>query len=86
MQLFEQWAPKSIAVEGDKNGLMIGTLNKRIKKVMVTLDVLENVMDEAIAENVDFIFAHHPLLFRPLKKIEERLQKKYKSELVGTLM
>ncbi|KMK75969.1 Nif3-like dinuclear metal center hexameric protein [Alkalihalobacillus pseudalcaliphilus] len=70
VQLFEQWAPKSIAVEGDKNGLMIGTLNKRIKKVMVTLDVLENVMDEAIAENVDFIFAHHPLLFRPLKKID----------------
>ncbi|KGA95924.1 hypothetical protein AJ85_15665 [Alkalihalobacillus alcalophilus ATCC 27647 = CGMCC 1.3604] len=70
VQFFEEWAPKSIAVEGDKNGLMIGTLNKRIQKVMVTLDVLESVIDEAIEQNVDFIFAHHPLLFRPLKKID----------------
>ncbi|KYG32052.1 Nif3-like dinuclear metal center hexameric protein [Alkalihalobacillus trypoxylicola] len=69
VQHFEGWAPKSLAVEGDKNGLMLGTLNKRIKKIMVTLDVLEEVIDEAIEEKVDFIFAHHPLLFRPVKQI-----------------
>lgn len=70
IQHFEAWSPKSYAVEGDKNGLMIGTLNKPIKKIMVALDVLEEVMDEAIAEGVDLIIAHHPLLFRPLKKID----------------
>ncbi|ARK29348.1 Nif3-like dinuclear metal center hexameric protein [Halalkalibacter krulwichiae] len=70
IQYFEQWSPKSYAVEGDKNGLMIGTLNKPIKKVLIALDVLENVMDEAIEEQVDLIIAHHPLIFRPLKKID----------------
>lgn len=70
VQHFEAWSPKSFAVEGDKNGLMIGTLNKPIKRVMIALDVLEEVMDEAIAEQVDLIVAHHPLLFRPLKKID----------------
>ncbi|MFC0558059.1 Nif3-like dinuclear metal center hexameric protein [Halalkalibacter alkalisediminis] len=70
IQQFEAWSPKSFAVEGDKNGLMIGTLNKPLKKIMVALDVLEEVIDEAIQEEVDLIVAHHPLLFRPLKKID----------------
>ncbi|WP_078391374.1 Nif3-like dinuclear metal center hexameric protein [Shouchella patagoniensis] len=70
VQLFEQFAPKQFAMEGDKNGLMIGTLNKKITNVMIALDVLEDTMDEAIEKNVDFILAHHPLLFRPLKQID----------------
>ncbi len=71
IQHFEAWSPKSYAVEGDKIGLMIGTLNKPVKKVMIALDVLEEVIDEAVAENVDLIIAHHPLIFRPLKNIDE---------------
>ncbi|SFE29298.1 dinuclear metal center protein, YbgI/SA1388 family [Alteribacillus iranensis] len=70
IQLFEEWAPKSLAVEGDKVGLMIGTLNKPVRHVMIALDVLEEVVDEAIEKKVDLIIAHHPLLFRPLKKID----------------
>ncbi|MCL7747227.1 Nif3-like dinuclear metal center hexameric protein [Halalkalibacter alkaliphilus] len=70
IQHFESWSPKSLAVEGDKNGLMVGTLNKEIKKVMIALDVLEDIIDEAIDKEVDLIIAHHPLLFRPLKKVD----------------
>ncbi|WP_209125856.1 Nif3-like dinuclear metal center hexameric protein [Alkalihalobacillus sp. BA299] len=70
IQMFESWSPKSLAVEGDKIGLMVGTLNKPIQKVMVALDVLEEVIDEAIDEGVDLIIAHHPLIFRPLKNID----------------
>lgn len=69
IQLFEQLAPKHLAMEGDRIGLQIGTLNKPVKKVMIALDVLEEVIDEAIAENVDLIIAHHPPLYRPLKQI-----------------
>ncbi|MCY8490419.1 Nif3-like dinuclear metal center hexameric protein [Bacillus atrophaeus] len=69
IQLFEQFSPKAFAVEGDKIGLQIGTLNKPVKNVMVTLDVLESVVDEAIEKNVDVIIAHHPPIFRPLKHI-----------------
>ncbi|MED2941137.1 Nif3-like dinuclear metal center hexameric protein [Bacillus swezeyi] len=69
IQLFEQFSPKSFAVEGDKIGLQIGTLNKKIKNVMVTLDVLEETVDEAIEKNVDLIIAHHPPVFRPLKHV-----------------
>lgn len=69
IQLFEQFSPKAYAVEGDKIGLQIGTLNKPIKNVMVTLDVLESVIDEAIEKEVDLIIAHHPPIFRSLKHI-----------------
>ncbi len=68
IQQFEAWSPQSLAVEGDKNGLMIGKLDKPVKKSHGSLDVLEEVIDEAIEKQVDFIIAHHPLLFRPLKK------------------
>ncbi|SDY52641.1 dinuclear metal center protein, YbgI/SA1388 family [Evansella caseinilytica] len=69
IQAFEAFAPKALAVEGDKIGLQIGTLNKPVKKIMVALDVLEAVADEAIAEGVDMIIAHHPIIFRPLKTL-----------------
>lgn len=67
IQAFEHHAPKALAVENDRIGLQVGTLNKTIKRVMITLDVLENVVDEAIEKEVDLIIAHHPVIYRPLK-------------------
>lgn len=69
IQLFEQFAPKHFAMEGDKIGLQIGRLNKQINRVMIALDVLEEVVDEAIAKKVDLIIAHHPIIYRPLQNI-----------------
>lgn len=69
IQSFEQYSPRSYAVEGDKIGLQIGTLNKPIKKVMIALDVLETVVDEAIENDVDLIIAHHPVIFKPIKSL-----------------
>lgn len=72
IQLFESFAPKHLAFEGDKIGLQIGTLNKDVKRVMVTLDVLEPVVDEAIERGVDLIIAHHPPIFSPLQQVNDR--------------
>lgn len=69
ISLFETLAPKELAEEGDKIGLQIGRLNQKVDKVMVTLDVLEEVVDEAIEKGVKLIIAHHPPLFRSLKAI-----------------
>ncbi|RSL34497.1 Nif3-like dinuclear metal center hexameric protein [Salibacterium salarium] len=70
IQTFEEWSPKSLAVEGDKVGLMLGTLNKPVDNVMIALDVSEEVVDEAIEKEAGLIIAHHPLIFKPLKQIE----------------
>ena len=69
ISLFETLAPKQLAEEGDKIGLQIGRLNQKIDRVMVTLDVLEEVVDEAVQKGVKLIIAHHPPLFRSLKSI-----------------
>jgi dinuclear metal center YbgI/SA1388 family protein len=69
IQLFEQFSPKGLAMEDDKIGLQIGRLNKKIDKVLIALDVLEEVIDEAIDRNVQLIIAHHPPIFRPLNNV-----------------
>jgi dinuclear metal center YbgI/SA1388 family protein len=69
IQYVEQLAPKALAMEGDKIGLHVGTLQKPVKKVMVALDVLESVVDEAIEQGVDLIVAHHAVIYRPLKHL-----------------
>ncbi|MGI2326561.1 Nif3-like dinuclear metal center hexameric protein [Planococcus sp. YIM B11945] len=67
---FEKWAPKYLAMENDPIGLHVGTLNKKIERVLVTLDVNERVADEAIEKGAGLIIAHHPPIFRPLKSLQ----------------
>ncbi|MFD1030742.1 Nif3-like dinuclear metal center hexameric protein [Metaplanococcus flavidus] len=67
---FEKWSPKYLAMEGDPIGLHVGTLNKKVERVLVTLDVNEAVVDEAIAKGAELIIAHHPPIFRPMKHIQ----------------
>lgn len=73
IQLLEQWAPKRLAVPDDRIGLQVGTLNKKLDKVLVALDVTDEVVDEAIAEKADLIIAHHAVIFRPLKALRTDL-------------
>ncbi|MFC4778503.1 Nif3-like dinuclear metal center hexameric protein [Paenibacillus sp. GCM10023252] len=70
IQIMEQLAPKHYAVEGDKIGLQLGTLHKEVRRVLVALDVTDEVVDEAIACGADLIIAHHAIIFRPLAKID----------------
>ena len=70
IQLFESWSPKTLAcMENDPIGLAIGTLNKEIIKVLVTLDVNDQVADEAISKGCQLIIAHHPPIFRKLSNL-----------------
>ncbi len=70
IQIFESWSPKKIAaMDGDPIGLAIGTLNKPVSKVLVTLDVNEEVVNEAIDNNCQLIIAHHPPIFRKLANL-----------------
>ncbi|TMT00317.1 Nif3-like dinuclear metal center hexameric protein [Apilactobacillus kunkeei] len=67
---FEKFAPKEIAVEHDPIGLQIGSINQEIHKVLVTLDVRPEVVEEAIENDCDMIFSHHPAMFRPVKSMD----------------
>jgi dinuclear metal center YbgI/SA1388 family protein len=70
IQLFESWSPKKLAcMPNDPIGLAIGTLNKEVSKVLVTLDVTHEVVDEAIANGCELIIAHHPPIFMKLSNL-----------------
>ncbi|KGR78519.1 Nif3-like dinuclear metal center hexameric protein [Ureibacillus manganicus] len=70
IQLFESWSPKKLAcMENDPIGLAIGTLNKSVSKVLVTLDVNHEVAEEAIRKGCQIIIAHHPPIFRKLSNL-----------------
>ncbi len=73
IQLFESWAPRSYAMDDDPVGLQIGRLNQPVSNVLVTLDVTEEVILEAIEKNCQMIIAHHPPLFIPLKSVRTDL-------------
>ncbi|WP_188453638.1 Nif3-like dinuclear metal center hexameric protein [Virgibacillus oceani] len=68
-RIMEEWAPKHLAYDWDNVGMQLGSSSKPVKKIMVTLDVLESVVDEAIENNIDLIIAHHPLFFKSTKQI-----------------
>lgn len=68
--MMEQLAPKHYAVPDDKIGLQLGTLQKDVRKVLVALDVTEDVVAEAIDSGAELIIAHHAIIFRPLQHLQ----------------
>ena len=65
----EQWAPITLQESYDNCGLIIGDDTLEVNNVLITLDVTEAVIDEAIKENCELIISHHPLIFSGLKRI-----------------
>ena len=65
----ETIAPLSYQESYDNSGLIVGDKNAAVKKVLITLDCIEEVVDEAIKEKCQLIIAHHPIVFGGLKKL-----------------
>jgi dinuclear metal center YbgI/SA1388 family protein len=53
----------------DNSGLLVGSPNDRVSRVLVALDVTHEVVDEAIALGCELIVSHHPVVFEPLKSV-----------------
>lgn len=69
---FTQIMPESDREAWDNDGLMCSPdLSREVSRVLVTLDVTEDVIDYAIKADIDLIVSHHPLIFRPLSAIHE---------------
>ncbi len=70
---FQQWleelAPTELAASWDNVGLQVGSPKNRVEKVIVGLDPSLTVLHEAIENNCNLLVTHHPLIFKPLNKI-----------------
>jgi len=65
----QEVAPLSLQESYDNCGLIIGDENRTVSKVLVCVDVTEEVIKEANQRDCDFIISHHPIIFKSLKKI-----------------
>ncbi len=72
MRTIEEDFPKSLAVDWDNVGLLVGDEEAEIRKVLINLDVTDAAVERAVKEGADLILTHHPLLFRPLKTVTEQ--------------
>ena len=71
INLIENVAPPETAAKWDNSGWQINLGKKNCNKIMTALTVTYDVVKQASDEGCDLIIAHHPLIFEPLKKIED---------------
>jgi dinuclear metal center YbgI/SA1388 family protein len=67
--VLEELAPLAYAEDFDNVGLLTGSYSQEVSGILVTLDTLENVVDEAITNNCNLIVSFHPIIFKGLKKL-----------------
>ena len=64
----EEFAPLKLQESYDNAGLIVGREDDEIHRVLLVVDVTEEVIEEAIENQCDMIVAHHPIIFHPLKR------------------
>jgi len=79
----ERLWPVSNKEDWDVVGLVLGAKDQTVTKVLLTVDVTNEVIDHAIATGADLIFAHHPLL---LKSVNNLVEDNAKGHLVAKLI
>lgn len=69
-QKLEKKIPRELSCEWDNDGLMCCPDTAReVRRVLVALDVTEEIAERAVAGGYDLIVSHHPLIFRPLRAV-----------------
>ena len=65
-KVFDTIFYKNLALDWDKTGLRVGNIQKDIRKILITLDLTDSVIQEAIRAKADLLLSHHPLLMEPI--------------------
>ncbi|WP_423126751.1 Nif3-like dinuclear metal center hexameric protein [Gaoshiqia sp. Z1-71] len=65
----ESIAPLAYQESYDNAGLLVGHPSDEVDRALITLDVTEAVIDEAVTTGAGLIIAHHPLIFNGIKKL-----------------
>ncbi len=65
-------APSELQLDYDNSGLQVGDVSQDVKNVMVALDVNADTIKKAAIKGVNLIISHHPMIFKPVKKVDAR--------------
>ena len=64
-------APFSHQMDFDNSGFLVGRGEDLVKKIMVALDITQEVIEEAVAAGCQLIVSHHPIIFRPARSVTD---------------
>lgn len=73
MDAMEQLAPKKVACDWDNVGLLVGSPQQEVHRILVCLDATEETAEQAIRKGCDMIISHHPVIFDGMKKMRTDL-------------
>lgn len=68
-RFLETFAPLHLAEEWDNVGLLVGDPAGEVRRIMTCLTLTTSTVAEAVREQADLVVTHHPLPFKPLKRI-----------------
>jgi dinuclear metal center YbgI/SA1388 family protein len=71
INMLETVAPPSLQESYDNSGLLTGRRSADCSGVLISLDVTDTVLQEAVEKGCNLVVAHHPMIFRGLKRIDE---------------
>jgi dinuclear metal center YbgI/SA1388 family protein len=69
LDILEQIAPSALAESWDNVGLLVGNPDATVDSVLISLDPLASLMDEALHVGANLIITHHPPIFKPLSSL-----------------
>ncbi len=65
----ETVAPPAYQENYDNAGLIVGSPDRTLTGVLICLDSLESIIDEAVERGCNLVVAHHPIVFKGLKRL-----------------
>lgn len=71
IDMIEKDYPVSCAMEWDNPGLLVGSLDKEVKRIFVALDAVDEVIEAAAEAHADLLVTHHPLIFSGMRSIRD---------------
>ncbi len=69
IDIMQAHAPDNLALEFDNVGLLVGDASEDVRGIAVSLDVTDECINKCIADNVNLIIVHHPIIFNPIKSV-----------------
>ena len=64
-----EFAPLELQADFDNSGFLIGHSAAQVNKALLSLDITNPVIDEAIELGAELIISHHPVIFSPLRSL-----------------
>ena len=71
IRILEKKAPVEYAMDWDHVGLLVGRRSKEVRRLLLAVDVTNDVINMAIQQHVDMIVSHHPMIFGSVDRVND---------------